>query len=66
MSDGPDEFHRHEALHMASVCMDLFAERVQDTVYVETRPDVIRLCETALSAMMAVYQAIGADERELP
>lgn len=62
MTEKPDPFHQHEALHSASICMDLFSDRVRDTVYVESKPDIIALCDEALEAMMRVYQAIGQED----
>jgi hypothetical protein len=59
-----DPFGVHEALHTSSVLMDAYNSYVCEHPAVTERADIAELAEKATSAMMQVYQALGAVEAE--
>jgi hypothetical protein len=61
MSETPDKFHEHEALHTAHVVMEMWDVHVQHSVWVDSHQHLAELADKAADAMMALYQAIGAD-----
>jgi hypothetical protein len=54
-----DPFGIHEALDRASILTDFFACRVAEHPAVELRPEIAALANKAITAMHAVYQALG-------
>jgi predicted DNA-binding transcriptional regulator AlpA len=57
---GPGTFNCHEALHTASVALDLFSGHVMDHPSVLLNPEWYRLADEAQDAIFRLYQAIGA------
>ena len=62
MSEAPDKFLQHEALHTAYVLIRTWEEFVLDSAYADARPEVQAKCEAALEAMDEAYQAIGQED----
>ena len=62
MTDKLDEFHQHEAMHTAHVVMETWAVHVQDHPWVVADDKLSGLADAATEAMMALYQAMGADD----
>lgn len=52
-------YSAHEALHTAYVLMDSYGSYVGEHPWVEANPDIAAKVETAMEAMMDVYQSIG-------
>ncbi|WP_170386987.1 hypothetical protein [Ruegeria atlantica] len=53
------DYSAHEALHTAYVLMDSYGSYVGEHPWVEANPEIAAKVETAMEAMMEVYQAIG-------
>lgn len=53
------DYSAHEAMHTASVLMDTYGTHVGEHPFVEANPDIAAKVESAIEAMMEVYQAIG-------
>ena len=53
------DYSANEALHTAFVLMDSYGSHVKEHPWVEANPDIGAKVETAMEAMMEVYQAIG-------
>jgi len=62
LSETPDKFHQHEALHTAHVLIRTWEEFVLYTAYMNARPEVKAKCTAALEAMAEAYQAIGQED----
>jgi hypothetical protein len=57
----PGSLGCHEALHAASIAMDLFEGHVMEHPAVLINPEWFRLAAQAQEAMYALYDAIGQD-----
>ncbi|MCK5934133.1 MAG: hypothetical protein KAG89_18395 [Fulvimarina manganoxydans] len=55
----PDEFHRHEALHMASVIMTLVETELVEAEAIKANPDWSRRASEIHLSLFDLYQAIG-------
>lgn len=64
MSNKPDSYFRHEALHMASFLMDAVDRELMEHDYVKSEPDCRALAEKAHQALFDLYQLIGAKHLE--
>ena len=61
MSDKLDKFHHHEALHTASIFMDMVARDLCEHRAVEGDTKRLKLAEKAHQALFDLYQLIGAE-----
>lgn len=55
----PDDYHAHEALHVAHVLQNIVEHELERHPFVSAHPDVSQLVEDVQSALGRLYQAIG-------
>jgi hypothetical protein len=56
-----DDYSRHEALHMASVCASFVERHLYDLAYVQNRPELMKLIGDAIVNLASAYQVIGQE-----
>jgi hypothetical protein len=61
MTTPPDEFSRHEALHMASFLSEAVNGQLCEHLAVMANPLWLALAERASTALSDLYQAIGRE-----
>jgi hypothetical protein len=55
----PDDYHRHEALHVVHLVRNLIDAELESHPYVQCHPDLIRFIRAAQDALGDAYQYIG-------
>jgi hypothetical protein len=58
-----DAFHKHEALHTASLCANLIEEELCSHPYIKEHRDLLSLAEDACNNLAKLYQQIGAEKK---
>jgi hypothetical protein len=59
MDERPDDYHRHEALHVAHVVQNLIEHELEDHPFVTAHPEIAARVETIQRELSGLYQAIG-------
>lgn len=54
-----DDYHRHEALHVAWMLADIIDEHLLDHPAIRENPEWMLHADTAASELMELYQKIG-------
>ncbi len=54
-----DEFHAHEALHVAHVLQNMVAHELEDHPFVTANPKIKKRVEAVQRELGKLYQAIG-------
>ena len=56
----PDPFSRHEALHIASVMLDMFGRYLAEHPFILASPELTSRADSIADALGELYQALGA------
>lgn len=60
MSNKPDVYHRHEALHMSLFLGESVESQIIDNTFIQSDKDCLELATKANEILLDLYQLIGS------